>query len=52
MPVEQIIVRVNDQVITNSDVARAQTQLDQEARQGNWTLEQVKQGPDELCYGT
>ena len=44
MPVEQIIARVNDQVITNSDVARAQTQLDQEARQNNWTLEQVKQG--------
>jgi peptidyl-prolyl cis-trans isomerase SurA len=42
--VEQIIARVNDQVITNSDVARAQTQLDQEARQNNWTLEQVKQG--------
>jgi peptidyl-prolyl cis-trans isomerase SurA len=43
-PVEQIIVRVNDQAITNSDVTRAQTQLDQEARQNNWTLEQVKQG--------
>ena len=28
MPVEQIIARVNDQVITNSDVTRAQTQLD------------------------
>lgn len=48
VPVEQIIARVNDQVITNSDVARAQTQLDQEARQGNWTLEQVKQGQDTL----
>ena len=40
--------RVNDQVITNSDVARAQTQLDQEARQNNWTLEQVKQGQSTL----
>ncbi|HET9101442.1 MAG TPA: peptidylprolyl isomerase [Acidobacteriaceae bacterium] len=48
MPVEQIIARVNDQVITNSDVARAQTQLDQEARQNNWTLEQVKQGQANL----
>ena len=48
MPVEQIIARVNDQVITNSDVARAQTQLDQEARQNNWTLEQVKQGQSTL----
>ncbi len=48
MPVEQIVARVNDQVITNSDVARAQTQLDQEARQNNWTLEQVKQGQSTL----
>jgi peptidyl-prolyl cis-trans isomerase SurA len=48
MPVEQIIARVNDQVITNSDVARAQTQLDQEARQNNWTLEQVKDGQRSL----
>jgi peptidyl-prolyl cis-trans isomerase SurA len=47
-PVEQIIARVNDQVVTNSDVARAQTQLDQEARQNNWTLEQVKQGQSTL----
>ncbi len=47
-PVEQIIARVNDQVITNSDVARAQTQLDQEARQNNWTLEQIKQGQANL----
>ena len=48
MPVEQIIARVNDQVITNSDVTRAQTQLDQEARQSNWSLEQVKQGQSNL----
>jgi peptidyl-prolyl cis-trans isomerase SurA len=47
-PVEQIIARVNDQVITNSDVSRAETQLDQEARQNNWTLEQVKQGQSTL----
>ncbi|MHB1743145.1 MAG: peptidylprolyl isomerase [Acidobacteriaceae bacterium] len=47
-PVEQIIARVNDQVITNSDVARAQTQLDQEARQNNWTLEQINQGQANL----
>lgn len=48
MPVEQIVARVNDQVITNSDVVRAQTQLDQEARQSNWTLEQVKDGQKNL----
>lgn len=48
MPVEQIIARVNDQVITNSDVTRAQTQLDQEARQNNWSLQQVKEGQANL----
>ncbi|MHB1936537.1 MAG: peptidylprolyl isomerase [Acidobacteriaceae bacterium] len=47
-PVEQIIARVNDQVITNSDVTRAQTQLDQEARQNNWSLEQVNKGQANL----
>jgi len=38
-PVEQIIARVNDQVITNSDYARAQASLAQESRQNNWSLE-------------
>ncbi len=47
-PVEQIIARVNDQAITNSDVTRAQTQLDQEARQNNWTLEQINRGQKNL----
>lgn len=40
-PVVQVVARVNDQVITNADVARAQEQLSQEARQNNWTLEQI-----------
>lgn len=40
-PVEQIIARVNDQVITNSDLARARQQLDQEASQQNWPPEQL-----------
>lgn len=39
-PVEQIVARVNDRVITNSDVQRAQEQLDQDARQNNWSLEE------------
>jgi len=47
-PVEQIIARVNDQAITNSDVTRAQTQLNQEARQNNWSLEQLKEGQANL----
>src|SRR6185437_3994357 len=40
-PVVQVIARVNDQVITNADLARAQTQLAQEARQNNWTFDQT-----------
>lgn len=47
-PVEQVITRVNDQVITNSDVTRAQAQLAQEAHQNNWTLEQINQGQANL----
>ncbi len=47
-PVERIIARINDQVITNSDVARAQAQLAQEAHQNNWTLEQINQGQANL----
>src|SRR5665213_377913 len=39
-PVEQIVARVNDQVITNSDLKRAQDQLAQESRHGNLTLDQ------------
>ncbi|HVC91127.1 MAG TPA: peptidylprolyl isomerase [Acidobacteriaceae bacterium] len=40
-PVVEIIARVNDQVITNDDLTRAQTQLAQEARQNNWTIDQI-----------
>jgi peptidyl-prolyl cis-trans isomerase SurA len=39
-PVEQIIARVNDRVITNSDLKRAQSQLAEESRQGNWSSDQ------------
>lgn len=37
-PVEEIVARVNDRVITNSDYTRAQNELAQESRQNNWTL--------------
>ncbi len=47
-PVEQIIARVNDQVITNSDVTRAQTQLAQDAHQNNWSIEQLNRGQANL----
>lgn len=47
-PVEQIIARVNDQVITNSEVTRAQTQLAQEAHQNNWSIEQLNHGQANL----
>ncbi len=39
-PVEQIVARVNDRVITNSDLQRAQSQLTEESRQGSLTLDQ------------
>jgi peptidyl-prolyl cis-trans isomerase SurA len=41
-PVEEIVARVNDRVITNTDLLRAQQQLDQEASQENLS-------PDELA---
>ncbi len=47
-PVVQIVARVNDRVITNSDIARAQTQLDQDAHQNNWTLEQYNRNEKNL----
>jgi peptidyl-prolyl cis-trans isomerase SurA len=47
-PVEQIVARVNDRVITNSDITRAQTQLAEESRQGNWTLEQYNHSEKNL----
>ncbi|HEX4022590.1 MAG TPA: peptidylprolyl isomerase [Acidobacteriaceae bacterium] len=40
-PVAEIVVRVNDQVITNTDLLRAQQQLNQEARQQNWSDQQL-----------
>ncbi len=47
-PVVEIIARVNDQVITNDDLTRAQTQLAQEARQNNWTIDQINSSQKNL----
>jgi peptidyl-prolyl cis-trans isomerase SurA len=38
--VEEIVARVNDRVITNSDLKRAQDQLAEQSRQGTLTLDQ------------
>jgi peptidyl-prolyl cis-trans isomerase SurA len=40
-PVERIVARVNDQIITSSDYDRAQTELEDEARQHNESMQQV-----------
>lgn len=39
--VEEIVARVNDQVISKSDYERAEQELEQEARQQNWTEQQI-----------
>ena len=39
--VEQIVARVDDQVIDTSDYARAKKDLDQEAKQEHWTPDQL-----------
>ncbi len=39
--VEEIIARVNDQVISKSDFERAEQELEQEARQQGWTEQQL-----------
>jgi len=47
-PAVEIIARVNDQVITNDDLSRAQSELAQEARQNNWNFEQTDQAQKNL----
>ncbi len=47
-PVEEIVARVNDRVITNSDLKRAQTQLAEQSRQGNVTLDQYNDAQKNL----
>ena len=39
--VEEIVARVNDQVISTSDYARAEQELEQEAHQQNWSAQQL-----------
>jgi peptidyl-prolyl cis-trans isomerase SurA len=38
---EDVVVRVNDQIITRSDMTRSQTQLEQELRQANASPEEI-----------
>lgn len=47
-PVVQVVAFVNDRVITNSDITRAQTQLDQDGRQNNWKLEEYNHNEKNL----
>lgn len=47
-PVEQIVARVNDRVITNSDLARAKSQLAEESRQNNWSLDEYNENEKHL----
>lgn len=47
-PVQQIVARVNDRVITNTDLTRAQQQLDQESRQAGWSLDEYSHHQKDL----
>jgi peptidyl-prolyl cis-trans isomerase SurA len=47
-PVEEIIARVNDQIITRSDYDRAMKELDDEARQHGATMQQISEAHQEL----
>jgi peptidyl-prolyl cis-trans isomerase SurA len=46
--VEEIIARVNDQIITKSDYERAQNELDQEMRQRGSTMQQISEAHQDL----
>jgi peptidyl-prolyl cis-trans isomerase SurA len=46
--VEDIIARVNDQIITRSDYDRAQKELDDEARKGGATMQQISEAHKDL----
>ncbi len=47
-PVEQIVARVNDQVITTSDYNRAEQEMDQEARQRGDSMQQISEEHKDL----
>jgi peptidyl-prolyl cis-trans isomerase SurA len=46
--VEDIVARVNDQIITRSDYDRAMKELDDEARQHGATMQQISEGHKDL----
>jgi peptidyl-prolyl cis-trans isomerase SurA len=46
--VEDIIARVNDQIITRTDYDRAQKELDDEARQHGATMQQISEAHNDL----
>ncbi len=48
MTVEDIIARVNDQIITRSDYDRAMKELDDEGRQHGATMQQISEGHKDL----
>jgi peptidyl-prolyl cis-trans isomerase SurA len=47
-PVEEIVARVNDQVITTSDYDRAMKEMDAEARQRGATMQEVSEAHKDL----
>jgi peptidyl-prolyl cis-trans isomerase SurA len=49
--VEDIIARVNDQIITQSDYDRAMSEMDQEARQHGETMQQISAEHKDLLRG-
>src|SRR5258708_5163358 len=46
--VEDILARVNDQIITRSDFDRAMKELDNEARQRGQSMQQISEGHKDL----
>ena len=48
MTVEDIIARVNDQIITRSDYDRAMKELDQEGRQRGATMQEISEAHKDL----
>jgi peptidyl-prolyl cis-trans isomerase SurA len=48
VPVEEIVARVNDQIITRSDYDRAMKEMDDEAKQHGATMQQISEGHRDL----
>src|SRR5580693_8206432 len=49
--VEDIVARVNDQIITQSDYDRAMKEMDDEAKQHGETMQQISEGHKDLLRG-